>query len=116
MLGLQPAQVFHFHRSLILGHSHFQGFPRISEIFRGKDATFLSDQEGGAIGVATKDCQQNCRYGPDTPFYLPNVVRTDRQISHLEALDTVDVETFIQHTVFDDAVALLWRHGLDKTH
>lgn len=40
-----------------------------------------------------------------------NVVRADREISNLEALDAVDVKALIEHTVLDDAVALLGRHG-----
>lgn len=40
-----------------------------------------------------------------------NVVRADRKISNLEALDAVDVQALVEHTVLDDAVALLGRHG-----
>jgi hypothetical protein len=40
-----------------------------------------------------------------------NIVRANGQIGNLEVLDTVDVEALIEHTVLNDAVALLRGHG-----
>jgi hypothetical protein len=40
-----------------------------------------------------------------------NVVRADGQVRNLQALDAVDVEALIEHTVLDDAVTLLGGHG-----
>jgi uncharacterized ParB-like nuclease family protein len=39
-----------------------------------------------------------------------DIVGTDAKIGHLEPLNVVDVQTLIQHTMFDDAVALLGCH------
>ena len=40
-----------------------------------------------------------------------NVVGADRKVSDLEALDVVHIQALIEHTVLDDAVALLGGHG-----
>lgn len=37
--------------------------------------------------------------------------RTNTQIGHFEILDAMYVQTFVQHAMFDDAVAFLGRHG-----
>jgi hypothetical protein len=40
-----------------------------------------------------------------------NIVRTDGKISDLEILDAVDVETLIEDTMLNDAIAFLGSHG-----
>jgi hypothetical protein len=40
-----------------------------------------------------------------------DIVRANGQVRNLQALDTVDVEALIEHTVLDDAVTLLRGHG-----
>lgn len=40
-----------------------------------------------------------------------HVVRADAEISDLQTLNTMNVEAFVQHTMLDNAVALLWSHG-----
>lgn len=39
-----------------------------------------------------------------------HIVRANRKIGNLQALDTVDVEAFIEDAVLDDAVALSGGH------
>jgi len=40
-----------------------------------------------------------------------DIVRANGQIRNLQALDAVNVKALIEHTVLDDAVALLGSHG-----
>jgi hypothetical protein len=40
-----------------------------------------------------------------------DIVRANGQVRNLQALDAVDVEALVEHTVLDDAVALLGGHG-----
>ena len=40
-----------------------------------------------------------------------HIVRANTQVSHLEALNTVDIQALIEDTMLDDAVALLGCHG-----
>ena len=48
--------------------------------------------------------------GRDDLRVAADVVGADRKVSDLEALDVVDVQALIEHTVLDDAVALLRGH------
>jgi hypothetical protein len=40
-----------------------------------------------------------------------DIVRAERQVRNLQALDAVDVKALVEHTVFDDTVTLLRGHG-----
>jgi hypothetical protein len=40
-----------------------------------------------------------------------DIVRANGQVRNLQALDAVDVEALVEHTVLDDAVTLLGGHG-----
>ena len=50
--------------------------------------------------------QQRCAEG-----VASDVVRADRQVRYLEVLDTVDIESLVEHTVLDDVVTLSRCHG-----
>lgn len=78
---------------MIVGHLHVKCRARVTQVFGNQHSTLLTNQQRSAIGVAT------------------HIIRTDGQIGNLQALDTVDVEAFVQDTVLDDGVSFLGGHG-----
>jgi hypothetical protein len=65
----------------------------ISQILSGEHSTFLADQESRGVGVAS------------------NIVGANGKISNLQALDAVDIETFVEYTVLDDGISVTRSHG-----
>jgi hypothetical protein len=80
-------------RCLVRRNLHIKRLARVAKILSNEHSTLLADEKSSGIGVAA------------------DVVGADGQISHLEALDAMYIETFVEHAVLDDAVALLGRHG-----
>lgn len=78
---------------MVGGHTHLQRVTTVAQVFSSQDRTLLTDEQSRREGVAA------------------DVVRADGQIRHLEVLDAMDVETLIQNTMLDDAVALARCHG-----
>lgn len=78
---------------MVLWHLHVESAAGIPQVLGGEDGALLANEKGSAIGVAT------------------DIVGADRQVSDLEALDTVDVETLVQDTMCDNIVAILGAHG-----
>lgn len=83
----------HIPRSVVFRHSHVQSTATVSQVLGGQHRALLADEQRSAVGVAA------------------DVVGADGQIGNLQALDAVDVEALVEHTVLDDAVALLRGHG-----
>ena len=77
---------------MVLRNLHVQSAATVSQVFGRQHRALLTDEQCGAVGVAA------------------NVVGADGQIGDLQALDAMDVETLVEHTVLDDAVALLGCH------
>ncbi|CAG1983730.1 unnamed protein product [Fusarium graminearum] len=66
---------------------------RVSEVLSNKHSTLLTNEQSSRVRVAA------------------HVVGADGQISNLESFDAVDVESLVEDTVLNDAVALLGSHG-----
>lgn len=73
-------------------HLHLQRIATIAWILCNKHSRLFADQQRSATSIAT------------------DVIRADRQVSALEALDAMDVEARVEDAVFDDGVALFRRH------
>jgi hypothetical protein len=78
---------------VVFRNLHVESTATVSQVFGGQHRALLTNQQRSAVGVAA------------------DVVRADGQIRDLQALDAVDVEALVEHTVLDDAVALLGSHG-----
>ena len=89
---LQSSQARKLARSMISRHLHLQRSSTVAEILSSKHSTLLTDQQSCAESVAA------------------NVVWADTQIRDLQALNTVDIQTLVKHTMLHDIVALPWCH------
>lgn len=78
---------------MVLRHLHVKSGATVSKILARKHSALLANEERSAVSVAA------------------DVVGADGQISNLEALDAVDVEALVEHTVLDDGVAVPGGHG-----
>jgi hypothetical protein len=78
---------------MILRHLHVQRLTTVAQILTRQDSALLTNKQCSAVRVAA------------------HVVWADGQVSDLEALDAVHVETLVKDTVFDDGVAFAWGHG-----
>ena len=78
---------------MILRNPHVESTAAIPEVLSSEDSTLLTNQQRSAVGVAA------------------NIVWADGQIGDLEALDSMDVKTLVEHAVLDDAVAFFRSHG-----
>ena len=78
---------------MVLRNLHVESAATVSQVFGRQHRALLTDEQRSAVSVAA------------------DVVGADGQIGDLQALDAVDVETLVEYTVLDDAVALLGRHG-----
>lgn len=72
---------------------HVESAATVTQVLGRQHGALLTDEQCSAVGIAA------------------NIVGADGQISDLQTLDTVHVETLVKHTVLDDAVALLGSHG-----
>jgi hypothetical protein len=77
---------------VVLRNLHVQSAATVSQVFGRQHRALLTDEQRSAVGVAA------------------DIVGADGQIGDLKALDAVYIEAFIEHTVLDDAVALLGCH------
>jgi hypothetical protein len=77
---------------VVLGNLHVESAATVSQVLGGQHGALLTDEQCSAVGVAA------------------DIVGTDRQIGDLQALDAVNVEALVEHTVLHDAVALLGCH------
>ena len=71
---------------------HLQRVSTVPEVLRDKHSSLLANKQCRAVSIA------------------PDVVRADGQVGAFETLDAVDVEAFVQDTVFDDRVAFAGGH------
>lgn len=78
---------------VVVGHLHVQRAAAVSKVFGNEHGALLADEQRGRVGVAS------------------DVVGADGQVGDLKALDAVNIQSFVQHAVFDDGVALLGGHG-----
>lgn len=80
-------------RCVIIRHLHLQSLTRVSEILCHESRRFLSNCKGHCEGIRS------------------HVVWCDGKVCYFEALDTVDVEAFIEDAMLHDAVPLPGSHG-----
>jgi hypothetical protein len=78
---------------MILRHLHIQRLTTIPKILARQHRTLLANQQRRAVRVA------------------PNIVRANRQVRDLEALDAVHVEALVEHAVLDNRVAFARGHA-----
>jgi hypothetical protein len=78
---------------MIIRYLHIEGRSLIPQIFGRQYSAFLPDEQRGGVSVAS------------------DIVRTNTQISDLEALYAVNVEAFVEDAVFDDGVSFAGCHG-----
>lgn len=89
----KPGQSGGFVRSIMPdGHLHLQRVTTVAKALRNEHSRLFANQESGAISVAA------------------DVIRADRQVSTLKALDAMDVEAWIKDTMLDNGVALFGCH------
>jgi hypothetical protein len=77
---------------VVLWNLHVESAATVSQVFGGQNGALLTDEQCSAVGVAA------------------DIVGADGQIGDLQAFDAVYVEALIEHTVLDNAVALLGCH------
>jgi len=77
---------------MVSGHLHVKCRTTVAQILASQDSALLTNEQRSRVGVAS------------------DVVGADRQVSHLKALDAVHVESLVQNTVLDNAVAVPGRH------
>ncbi len=90
----KPSQSSRLVRSIVPdGHLHLQCVTTVAKILRNEHSRLFAKQESSAISVAA------------------DVIRADRQVSTLKALDAMDVEAWVKDTVFDNGVTLFGCHA-----
>lgn len=120
-ISLQARQASDLARCVVVGHLHVERGAGVAEILSGEDGALLADQEGGRVGVAADVVLEHGQ----TMFVEMRGIKTSRirdggrmghtygadtEISNLQALDAVHVETLIEHTMLDDRVTLAGCH------
>jgi len=78
---------------MVSGDLHVQSTTTVSKILSCQHSALLANQERSRVRIAA------------------DVVGADGQVGDLEALDAVDVQALIEHTVLDDGVAVPGSHG-----
>lgn len=78
---------------MILRHFHIEIRTGVSNVLGSEDGAFLADQQGRTERIAA------------------NIVRANGQVAYFEALDTVDVQALVYHSVLDDGIAFARSHA-----
>jgi len=78
---------------VVVGDLHVESAAAVAQVLTRKYGALLANEERSRVRVAT------------------DVVGADGQVGDLEALDAVDVEALVEHTVLDDGVAVPGCHG-----
>lgn len=90
---LQPTKSRNLPRRMIIRNLHIQRTPAIPQILRHQHRRLLSNQQRSRVSIA------------------PDVIRTNRQVSDFQTFDAMDIQAFVQDTVFDDGISFLRSHG-----
>jgi hypothetical protein len=90
---LQPRQTLDLPWRIIIRHLHIERTSTVPQILTRQHRTLLTNKQCSAVRVAA------------------HIIRTDRQISYLEALDAMHIQALVEHAVLDDRVAFARGHG-----
>lgn len=78
---------------MVVGDLHVEGAAAVTQVLSRKHGALLADEERSRVRVAT------------------DVVGADGQVGDLKALNAVDIQALVEHTVLDDGVAVPGSHG-----
>lgn len=100
---------------MVVRHPHLKSGAGVAKVLGSQDGGFLADEQSSLRDFTVNNLDSRVFLSSGRTYAVgvaADVVRADRQVCDLQALDAVDVQALVDNTtVLGELVALPWRHA-----